>query len=104
VEKRLKAILPVVCQEMEVNIVALEVMPDHIHILLNALPNISPSDIMAKVKGVTSRTLRQEFKHLRHLLSLWTRSFFCLTAGNVSSETIQRYIEEQKQEGVILCK
>jgi putative transposase len=65
-------------------IVALEVMPDHVHFFVNALPSISPSDIMAKVKGVTSRKLRQEFKHLQHLPSLWTRSFFCSTAGNVS--------------------
>ncbi|MHB8126633.1 MAG: IS200/IS605 family transposase [Desulfitobacteriaceae bacterium] len=99
VEKRFKELLPSICQEIEVNIVALEVMPDHVHVFLNALPSISPSDIMAKVKGVTSRTLRQEFKHLRHLPSLWTRSFFCSTAGNVSSETIQRYIEEQKTRG-----
>ena len=99
VEKRLKEILPGICQEIEVSIVALEVMPDHIHIFLNALPSISPSDIMAKVKGVTSKTLRQEFKHLQHLSSLWTRSFFCSTARNVSSETVQRYIEEQKKRG-----
>jgi putative transposase len=99
VEKRLKEILPGICQEIEVSLVALEVMPDHIHIFLNALPSISPSDIMAKVKGVTSKTLRQEFKHLQHLSSLWTRSFFCSTAGNVSSETVQRYIEEQKKRG-----
>jgi len=99
VEKRLKELLPKVCQEIEVNIVALEIMPDHIHIFLNALPNMSPSDIMAKVKGVTSRTLRQEFEHLHHLPSLWTRSFFCSTASNVSSETIKHYIEEQKTRG-----
>jgi len=99
VEKRLKELLPSICQKIEVNIVALEVMPDHVHIFLNALPSISPSDIMAKVKGVTSRVLRQEFEHLRHLPSLWTRSFFCSTAGNVSSETVQRYIKEQKTRG-----
>lgn len=99
VEKRFKELLPEICQEIDVNIVALEVMPDHVHIFLNALPSISPSDIMAKVKGVTSRRLRQEFKHLCHLPSLWTRSFFCSTAGNVSSETITRYIAEQKTRG-----
>jgi putative transposase len=99
VEKRLKELLPSICQKIEVNIVALEVMPDHVHIFLNALPSISPSDIMAKVKGVTSRVLRQEFEHLHHLPSLWTRSFFCSTAGNVSSETVQRYIKEQKTRG-----
>lgn len=99
VETQLKEMLPGICQEIEVNILALEIMPDHVHIFLNALPSISPSDIMAKVKGVTSRRLRQEIKHLQHLPSLWTRSFFCSTAGNVSSETIQKYIEEQKRRG-----
>lgn len=99
VEKRFKELLLQICQEIKINIVATEVMPDHVHLFLNTLPAISPSDIMAKVKGVTSRKLRQEFEHLRHLPSLWTRSFFCSTAGNVSSATIQKYIEEQKKRG-----
>lgn len=99
VEQRFNEILKQICEENDFKIVALEVMPDHVHIFLNALPSISPSDIMAKVKGVTSRKLRQEFKALCHLPSLWTRSFFCSTAGNVSSETITRYIAEQKTRG-----
>ncbi|WP_255508577.1 IS200/IS605 family transposase [Geobacillus sp. 46C-IIa] len=77
----------------------MEVMPDHCYLFLNCLPMDSPSAIMAKVKGVTSRILRQEFKHLAHLPSLWTRSFFVSTAGNVSSETIKRYVEAQKKRG-----
>ena len=99
VEQRFKEILKRICEENDFKIVALEVMPDHVHVFLNTLPSISPSDIMAKVKRVTSRELRQDFKHLRHLPSLWTRSFFCSTAGNVSSETIARYIAEQKTRG-----
>jgi len=99
VDRRFREILQEVCNEIEVVIVALEVMPDHVHLFANTLPSISPSDIMAKVKGVTSRRLRQEFNHLRHLPSLWTRSFFCSTAENISSETILRYIEEQKTRG-----
>jgi len=99
VEKRFREILQDVCDENEFIVIALEVMPEHVHLFLNTLPSISPSDIMAKIKGVTSRKLREEFKHLQHLPSLWTRSFFCSTAGNVSSETIMRYIAEQKSRG-----
>ena len=99
VEQRFKDVLSEICKENDFLIVALEVIPNHVHVFLNAPPSISPSDIMAKVKGVTSRRLRQEFKHLQHLPSLWTRSFFCSTAGNVSSETIARYIVEQKTRG-----
>ena len=99
VDRRFREILQEICAEHSLMIVSLEIMPDHVHFFVNALPSISLSDIMAKVKGVTSKKLRQEFKHLRHLPSLWTRSFFCSTAGNVSSETIQRYIAEQKTRG-----
>ena len=99
VDRRFREILQEVCDEHDLLIVSLEVMPDHVHFFVNAPPSISPSDIMAKVKGVTSRKLRQEFEHLCHLPSLWTRSFFCSTAGNVSSETIQRYTAEQKKRG-----
>ena len=49
VEKRFREILLQICEESGFVIVALEVMPDHVHLFLNALPSISPSDIMAKV-------------------------------------------------------
>lgn len=88
-----------VCTELEIVIVAMECGKDHIHMFLNALPTLSPAEIMAKIKGVTSKKLREEFPHLLHLPSLWTRSYFVSTAGNVSSETIKRYVEQQKTRG-----
>ncbi|MFB6365933.1 IS200/IS605 family transposase [Paenibacillus elgii] len=99
VEVRFKELVQELCQENEWLIVAMEVMPDHVYLFLNVLPTDSPADVMAKLKGTTSRCLRQEFKHLEHLPSLWTRSYFVSTAGDVSSETIQRYVEEQKKRG-----
>lgn len=99
VEERLKILLSEICEELDIQILAVECDKDHCHLFVNALPTISPSDIMAKLKGVTSRRLRQEFSHLKHLPSLWTRSYFVSTAGNVSSETIRRYVEEQKTRG-----
>ena len=51
---------------------------------------------MQKIKGVSSRALRDEFSELKKMPSLWTRSYFVSTAGNVSSETVKRYVEEQK--------
>jgi putative transposase len=90
VEERFKQLVKDICQENGWDILAMEVMPDHCHLFLNCLPSDSPSDIMAKLKGVTSRKLRKEFNHLSHLPSLWTHSFFVSTAGNVSSETIRK--------------
>jgi putative transposase len=52
---------------------------------------------MHRIKGYTAHELRREFPHLNSRLpSLWTRSYYVGTAGNVSSETIKRYIDEQK--------
>ncbi|GEK33075.1 IS200/IS605 family transposase [Kurthia sibirica] len=99
VEQRFKALVHEVCEELQIQIVALECDKDHTHMFLNALPSLSPADMMAKIKGVTSKKMREEFPHLRHLSSLWTRSYFVSTAGNVSSETIKRYVEQQKTRG-----
>lgn len=99
VEQRFKELVREVCEELQIQIVALECDKDHTHMFLNALPSLSPADMMAKIKGVTSKKLREEFSHLRHLPSLWTRSYFVSTAGNVSSETIKRYVEQQKTRG-----
>ncbi|MDG5788566.1 IS200/IS605 family transposase [Evansella sp. AB-P1] len=99
VEKRFQELVQEICEELNIIIVALECDTDHTHMFLNALPTLSPADIMAKIKGVTSKKLREEFSHLKHLPSLWTRSYFVSTAGNVSSETIKRYVEQQKKRG-----
>ncbi|WHX31457.1 IS200/IS605 family transposase [Brevibacillus agri] len=99
VEQRFKELVHEGCEELQIVIVALECDKDHTHMFLNALPSLSPADMMAKIKGVTSQKLREEFPHLRHLPSLWTRSYFVSTAGNVSSETIKRYVEQQKTRG-----
>lgn len=96
VETTLKQILHSKAAELACQIVALEVMPDHVHLFLNCPPVLAPNEIMFRLKGYTSRILRQSFFHLRKLPSLWTRSYFCATAGNVSSDTIKRYIAEQK--------
>ncbi len=98
VEQRFKELVHEACEELQIQIVALECDKDHTHMFPNALPNLSPVDMMAKIKGVTYKKLREEFPHLRHLPSLWTRSYFVSTAGNVSSETIKRYVEIRKSE------
>ena len=78
-------------------IVALELLPDHVHLFVKAPPTLAPQHIANQIKGSTSRILRDEFPHLRKRLpSLWSRSYYVGSAGAVSAETIQRYIEQQK--------
>ena len=99
VEERFRDLVGKICIKHGIKILALECDKDHAHIFLQALPTQSPSGIMAKIKGASSRVLRKEFEHLGHQVSLWTRSFFVSTAGRVSSKTIKEYIGMQKKKG-----
>ena len=85
------------CQELGINVIAIECDKDHSHMFLNCSPTQSPSDIMQQIKEYTSKILREEFKQLSKMPSLWTRSYFVSTAGNVCSETIKQYVENQKK-------
>lgn len=96
VEERFKYMVKFICEELEIEIIAIECDKDHTHMFLNCLPSLSPSDIMQKIKGVTSRVLRDEFLELKKMPSLWTRSYFVSTAGSVCSETVKKYVESQK--------
>ncbi|MTI66080.1 MAG: IS200/IS605 family transposase [Firmicutes bacterium] len=96
-EERFKHLVKHICKEMNIEIIAIECDKDHTHIFLNCLPTLSPSKIMHKIKGTTSRILREEFKELNKMPSLWTRSYFISTALNVSSKTIKEYVESQKK-------
>ena len=74
---------------------------DHVHILGSSPPTLSPSDLMKRVKGRSSRKLQQEFAHLRKLLlgrHFWARGYFCATSGRVTEEQIRDYIEGHDQE------
>jgi putative transposase len=96
VEKRLRQIVWEVCQEKDWQIIALEIMPDHVHLFVDVPPDVAAHKVANAIKGRSSRLLRQEFPHLLKLPSLWTNSYFVSTHANVSSETIRQYIEEQK--------
>ena len=55
VDRRFREILGEVAKELDVRILALEVMPDHVHLFVNAPPDLSPSGIIARIKGRTSK-------------------------------------------------
>jgi putative transposase len=85
------------CQDKGWHILELAIQPDHIHLFVRCFPADSAAQVIKECKGVTAFHLRKEFKPiLSKLPSLWTRSYFASTAGAVSAETIQKYIEAQK--------
>lgn len=97
VDVRLKEILYEVANENNVNIMSMEVMPDHVHLFVEMDPR-QPLHIMIRnFKGRSSRILREEFPWLKTKIpALWTRSYFSCTVGHINEETIQKYIENQK--------
>jgi putative transposase len=97
VETRLKELIGQKAQELGVEIEALEVMPDHVHLFVAVPPTDAPQFFANQFKGFTSRILREEFPHLKSTLpSLWSRSYYVGSAGHVSAEVIKKYIAEQK--------
>ena len=97
IEPRLKQLIKQKEQEYHFEVLEMEVMPDHVHLLLDVNPKYGVYDIVNHIKGFTSHELRKEFKELRTKLStLWTRSKFISTVGAVTLEVVKRYIEEQK--------
>ena len=69
---------------------------DHIHILVSCPPQMSPSEIMRRIKGRTSSYLFEEFPHLKKKYwgrHFWARGYFCVTVGQMTEEMIKQYLE-----------
>jgi REP-associated tyrosine transposase len=92
VAARCKELIRAKASEHSWRIVALEIMPEHVCLLVKAHPSGSPSRTANQFKGFTSQQLRAEFPHLRFRLpTLWSRPYFAAMVGAVSAETVRRY-------------
>ena len=98
VDIRLKEILVKRAAAIGVSIEKMEIMPDHVHLFVKAVPTLAVHFIVNQLKGYSSYILREEFPWLKSRLpALWTRSYYCETIGHISENTIIRYIEDQKK-------
>lgn len=98
VDARLKEIIQNVCTESTAEILELEVMPEHVHLLVEVDPQYGIHRLVRSIKGRSSRLLRQEFAWLRSRLpTLWTNSYFVSTVGGAPLEVVKQYIENQKR-------
>jgi putative transposase len=96
VRSRLEELIEEKADELGLEILELAIRPDHVHLFITGDPTLAPNKIMQQVKGYSSRHLRDEFDF--GLPSLWTRSYFVSSAGDVSSEVIEEYIDAQAGE------
>lgn len=95
IKSRLEELINESAVLIDCRVISLAVEPEHIHLFVNCPPTLEPSKIAHRIKGRTARFIRKEFPVLMKLPSMWTRSYFVSTAGNVASSTIQKYIEAQ---------
>ena len=97
VDDRLKQLTSKYCEEQQSKVLDIEVMPDHVHILMDIPPTKVPRNVVTRLKGFLAHELRREFPKLKKRIpSLWTRSCFIATVGSVSLEVVKKYIENQK--------
>jgi putative transposase len=97
VDARLKEIVAQVCGERTAIVIESQVMPDHVHLLVECDPQFGIHRLVKLIKGRSSRLLRQEFPWLRRRLpTLWTNSYFVATVGGAPLAVVKRYIENQK--------
>src|SRR5215470_8481102 len=97
VDERLKTIIMETIEQWGQELIELEVMPDHVHLLVGCDPQFGIHRLVRSIKGASSRYLRQEFPALkRRLPSLWTHAYGCYTVGEMSNHTPVRYVASQK--------
>ena len=97
IDARLKELLLDYAANISVDIMELEIMPDHVHILMEVDPQFGIHKAVKSMKGYTSRILREEFPALKtRIPTLWTNSYFVSTVGGAPLEVIKQYIENQK--------
>lgn len=97
IETRLKEIITQTCADLSIEIIEMELMPDHVHLLIEVDPQFGIHKAVKQMKGISSHILREEFPELRTKLpTLWTNSYFVSTVGGAPLEVIKQYIESQK--------
>ena len=102
VETFVKTRLQELCNQYGWELLAQEVMPEHIHLFVSAEPKVAPLSIASTIKSILAVDVFRKFSTLKSKYfwgsGLFSRGCYYGSAGTVSSETIRRYIEEQKGE------
>jgi len=95
IKEKLTEIISSISNQNNCTIKSLEVMPNHVHLLISLDYKISVQKFMKLIKGRSSNELRSKFPELLKMSTLWTRSFFVSSIGNISENTVKNYIESQ---------
>lgn len=98
IANRLKQLIIEKQTEYFYQVLDIEILLDHVHLLIDVNPKKGVYTIVNMIKGYTSKILREEFPELKKRLpTLWTESKFISSVGAVTLETVKKYIEDQKK-------
>ena len=98
ISERLKELIVQRCAEIRADIIEMEIMPDHVHLLVEVDPQFGINQAVRSIKGYSSHALRTEFPSLKtRLPTLWTNSYFVSTVGGAPLEAVKQYIENQER-------
>lgn len=98
-KERVIEVFKEVAAKRNFKIIEMEVMPDHVHLLIDCNPKFGICKCVCQLKDTSSRVLRSEFPELTtRLPSLWTRSSFISSVGATSLDVVKEYIENQERQ------
>jgi putative transposase len=100
IEIELKRILSETCIAYDWQLQSLEIMPDHVHIFVQACPQTPPAQIAKTLKSLSAVYLFHKFPKLKNRKfwgsGLWSRGTYYATVGHITEEAVKKYIETQK--------
>ena len=97
IKTRLKELIEETCADLSIDVIEMEIMPDHVHLLMEVDPQFGVHRAVKRIKGATSKVLRDEFVELTTKIpTLWTNSYFISTVGGAPLSVIKEYIESQE--------
>ena len=102
VSQYLKEVFEQIAEEYEFRIITVEIMEDHVHILIEAPPSYSPSHVVQVLKSISARELFKKFPKVKKMMwsgKIWNEGYFVRSIGDkVTADVIRKYIQYQKQE------
>ena len=96
VDRRFKDLINQICEQNAYELISVECASDCCHIYVNVPPSASPRDVIKIIKGATSDALRNEFKPLSKMPSLWTRCYFATTESEMPQSLVDDFVKSQK--------
>lgn len=98
--EEIKQIMKDISYRYDFDILEIEVDKDHIHVMINSVPKLSPLMIVRVLKQQSTQIIYGRYhaelkKYFWKENTFWTDGYFCSSIGEVSSESLKKYIENQ---------